>query len=296
MDTSILDVSVVIPTIGRPELARALASVRCQSVRCREVIVVLDRPSARKDVNGLLHDGETLLVTDGGVGGGSSRNIGLDHAQGRYVAFLDDDDWWEPTKAETQYRALEDAGATFSYTSTAFVGDGPLRVLPEDQYAPPDSIAAYLVRRPGLRHGAGYMQTSSLVIRTDLAKKVRWDPSFRKHQDWDFVVRVFADESCVYVFCPAPLVKVAQGTAGSISKRPDWRASLDWYLRHGEGLDRRSSGDFVTTQIIRSSLGTLDLEGLRTGIRLISGTRPHFASWVVACFGLIEWGRRARHK
>ncbi|WFR73550.1 glycosyltransferase [Prescottella defluvii] len=62
------EISVVIPTVGRDELARALDSVRAQTRPCDDVIVVLDRPSEAERVRAVL-DSERLIITDGGVGG-----------------------------------------------------------------------------------------------------------------------------------------------------------------------------------------------------------------------------------
>ncbi|BCN45881.1 glycosyltransferase family 2 protein [Prescottella equi] len=287
-----VEVSVVIPTVGREELGRALGSVRAQTMPCDDVIVVLDRPSEAAKVRSMLGS-ERLIVTDGAVGGGEARNLGLRSARGRWVAFLDDDDWWEPEKVELQLDRMKRESATLGYAASAFHGGRELRVLPTQPYEEPDSLASYLVRRPGIRHGAGYMQTSSLIVCSQLARAVEWDSSLRKHQDWDFVVRLAAHEDCRISYSPEPLVNVVQNSVGSISKRPDWRASEIWFRRHKEGLDRRAAGDFVATQIMRSSFGAMDLDGMRAGLKLLRGTRPHLAATAVSGFGLAEWaGRR----
>ncbi|WFR73551.1 hypothetical protein P9209_07900 [Prescottella defluvii] len=183
--------------------------------------------------------------------------------------------------------------ATLGYAASAFHGGRELRVLPARPYEAPDTLASYLVRRPGIRHGAGYMQTSSLIVSAPLARAVEWDSSLRKHQDWDLVVRLAAHDDCRISYSPEALVNVVQNSVGSISKRPDWKASEIWYRRHEEKLDRRAAGDFVSTQIVRSSLGAMDLTGLGVGMRLMRGTRPHLAAAAVGGFGIAEWvGRR----
>jgi glycosyltransferase involved in cell wall biosynthesis len=49
-------------------------------------------------------------------GAAISRNNALREAKGRWIAFLDSDDLWEPTKLEKQLRFMEENGYSFSYT------------------------------------------------------------------------------------------------------------------------------------------------------------------------------------
>jgi glycosyltransferase involved in cell wall biosynthesis len=48
-------------------------------------------------------------------GAAYSRNLALREAKGRWIAFLDSDDLWEPTKLEKQIKFMEDNGYAFSY-------------------------------------------------------------------------------------------------------------------------------------------------------------------------------------
>lgn len=49
-------------------------------------------------------------------GAAVSRNNALRESKGRWIAFLDSDDLWEPTKLEKQVKFMEENGYTFSYT------------------------------------------------------------------------------------------------------------------------------------------------------------------------------------
>src|SRR5271166_1896504 len=92
-----IDISVIIPTFRRPrELQEALDSVRSQNSIEWEAIVIDDSPEsgARATVESLNDTRITYLANTTQTGGFPSRvrNLGLPHARGRLLHFLDDDD------------------------------------------------------------------------------------------------------------------------------------------------------------------------------------------------------------
>src|ERR1700753_4135526 len=108
-------VSVVIPTLDRPSLlVRAINSVLAQTHQQVEIIVVVDRP----DLNTLsavqsLNDPRIQLVVNSySPTAGGARNSGVDHAKGEWIAFLDDDDEWLPSKLERQLAFASDRQPT----------------------------------------------------------------------------------------------------------------------------------------------------------------------------------------
>jgi len=105
-------VSVVVPTHNRPEmLAEALASVRAQTFTDYEVIVISNGESAnarrasREAAAGCVF----LELNEGNLP--AARNHGIAHANGEWIAFLDDDDLWLPTKLERQIAEAKRTGA-----------------------------------------------------------------------------------------------------------------------------------------------------------------------------------------
>ncbi len=111
--------SVIIPTFNRLHYVQcAVESVRNQSYRCWELIVV-DDGSADETVAFVrsLRDPRISVVTLAHSGVVACiRNAGITRANGEYVAFLDSDDLWMPDKLHEQVRATTDGGCRWSYT------------------------------------------------------------------------------------------------------------------------------------------------------------------------------------
>ena len=130
-------VSVVIITVGRPELARAVLSATAQTLRPLEVIVVNDGVGVdvQDFLRGLaLPEVPIRHLETGGRGGDAARNAGIDAAQGELVALLDDDDIWFPHKLAEQVARL--SGRTDRViTVCRNIDERTGRVAPADTYA-----------------------------------------------------------------------------------------------------------------------------------------------------------------
>ncbi len=107
-------VSVIIPSHNRFEgLLLALESVEKQSFTDYEVIVINDGSDDERyldynfDKNVKIIHLKMNSVKEKGYFSDSIRNYGIDEAKGKYVAFLDDDDYWFSNKLEKQIDKLE---------------------------------------------------------------------------------------------------------------------------------------------------------------------------------------------
>jgi glucosyl-dolichyl phosphate glucuronosyltransferase len=105
------DISVVVCThrVERwPQLVDCLASLENQSLQPLEVIVVVDGAA---ELSGRLHERagpEITLATARPSGLSAARNLGLAHASGEFVAFLDDDAVADPSWLKGLRAVLED--------------------------------------------------------------------------------------------------------------------------------------------------------------------------------------------
>jgi len=176
-------ISVVIPTHNRPELlAEAIASVRAQTFTDYEIIVVSNGESA--DMRraswqvAVGHNAAYLELDRGNVS--SARNAGVEPAKGEWIAFLDDDDIWLPTKLERQLAEAKRTGADMiACDFVKFFQDG-CEVI--DRPRPPDGWS-YV---KGLSYQRWWMPPSATMVRKRLFDEVgNFDPGQRYGEDTD---------------------------------------------------------------------------------------------------------------
>ena len=113
-------VSIIMPSYkcGR-FIEESIKSVQAQTYQNWELIIV-DDCSGDKTISTVLglkksDDRISLYQNSSNSGAAVSRNTALKHAKGRWIAFLDSDDLWEPMKLENQIRFMEENGYAFSY-------------------------------------------------------------------------------------------------------------------------------------------------------------------------------------
>jgi glycosyltransferase involved in cell wall biosynthesis len=116
-------VSVVIPYYRASQtIARAVESALGQTVRPHEIIIVDDGcPEGAEAATKQFGSSVTLIRKPNG-GAASARNLGIEHARSEWIAFLDADDYWEPSKLERQLGFSEGAGLVGGICFTEFPG------------------------------------------------------------------------------------------------------------------------------------------------------------------------------
>jgi len=111
MNIMTLSISVVIPYYnGSRTVGGALASVRAQTLAPTEIVVVDDasKPEEAAALDRLGAEFGCVVVHNARNGGPSvARNTGIARARGDWIAFLDCDDLWDPTKLEKQAAVVE---------------------------------------------------------------------------------------------------------------------------------------------------------------------------------------------
>ena len=116
-------VSIIMPAYKAAHvIEQAIGSVIAQTYPAWELLVAEDcgPDDTRQIVRGLAVQDDRIRLIEAEANGGpaASRNLALDAATGRWIAFLDSDDMWLPHKLERQlsFHAAH-PGAVLSYTS-----------------------------------------------------------------------------------------------------------------------------------------------------------------------------------
>lgn len=103
-------ISIVIPTYNRADLIeKAIQSILNQTYKNWELIVVDNYSDDNtKDVISAFNDNRIFMLSTPRTGSvAASRNLGVSHSNGEWIAFLDSDDWWFPNKLELVYKVIQ---------------------------------------------------------------------------------------------------------------------------------------------------------------------------------------------
>jgi glycosyltransferase involved in cell wall biosynthesis len=190
-------VSIILPTYNRQALLReAIASIRAQTWPNWELIVV-DDGSTDGTANELPRDDRIRLITRPHTGNVAAlRNAGLTHSRGTTIAFQDSDDRWHPEKLSAQVPRLTarpECGWCYGrYHLIDVDGDQlPLRAGYDWQPREGRFLREMITSEAGV-------SLLTVLVRRELALRLRFDESIPWGDDYDFLVRLaLASSACV---------------------------------------------------------------------------------------------------
>lgn len=197
-------VSVIIPTYKRPRmLGRAIDSVLNQTYDNIEIIIVDDNDEDNKyrietqkfmnqysDISNIVY-----MKHKKNKNGAAARNTGIRNANGKYIAFLDDDDEFSPRKIELQLNKIINSSEKYDAVYCGY-----------SYYKNNKKIKTIYERKEGdlqldlLLMNISLSAGSTLLIKKEILNKLNgFDESFYRHQDWEFLVRFFRDYKIGFV-------------------------------------------------------------------------------------------------
>jgi glycosyltransferase involved in cell wall biosynthesis len=251
-------VSVVIPTRDRPELVvRAVRSALAQTLTAIEVIVVIDgtNQSNHATIRALAAISDprlTAVSLPQPAGGSEARNVGMRMSRGDFIAWLDDDDEWSPNKLMRQLDLARKSAKRLPVVTCRVIArrNHADEIWPSRMMKPEESMSEYLLcREASIRHGEGFIQTSTLLVPRSLMLKLPFRSGLSRHQDWDWLIRASVHPGVEFHWVWEPLV-IYHIDAGrnSVSAGRSLEASVDW-VNSNSLVTPKARAYFYATQV-----------------------------------------------
>ena len=205
-------VSIVIPTHNRwPMVGEAVESVLAQTASRYELIVVDDGSTDETPRRLRDYGARITVLAQSRRGVAAARNLGVRHASGSYLAFLDSDDLWHPRKLQRQLGFMEGNPAVeICQTDEIWIRNG-VRVNPRNKHRKPSGD----IFRASL--DLCLVSPSAVMMRRELFERTGgFDESLPVCEDYDLWLRIARDTEIPLV--PEALVTRRGGHADQLSR------------------------------------------------------------------------------
>jgi GT2 family glycosyltransferase len=205
-------VSVIIPTYNRwPMVGEAVHSVLAQSYSAFELIVVDDGSSDGTVEKLAGFDVRLRIFRQANRGVSAARNFAVKQARGRYLAFLDSDDLWQPRKLAIQTQFMDcNPTVEICQTEEIWIRHG-IRVNPKYKHRKPSGE----IFLPSLE--LCLVSPSAVMMTRDLFEKIGgFDESLPVCEDYDLWLRIGLDHPVPLI--AEPLVIKRGGHADQLSR------------------------------------------------------------------------------
>ncbi len=254
-------VSAVIPTFNRARdvcIAVGTAAAQTYPASGLEIIVVDDGGS---------DDTEAVLTRDFGSrvrylnkpngGVSAARNFGMKAAQGAYIALLDDDDEWLPTKIERQVELLEnrpDIGMVITDVERMDEQRQGFEIFRRREFIPEDGwVLPHVLRNPALA------PASAMFRREVFETTGGFDASLRTAEDLDFHLKVARRYQEAVIAEPLTrAMRGHQGLSALARTNRDYLEVIERFLRqHGDSVARSDRDAALFWAYARNARGFL---------------------------------------
>lgn len=170
-------------------IGEALSSVFAQTFTDYEVVVVNDGSEDQEELNVALapYRQSIVYVSQENRGLAAARNLGLQIARGRYAAFLDADDIWEPDFLKQQIEFIEREGFDLVYTDALLFGDSCFEGQTFMDIAPSQGEVTF---RSLISGECNIIGSAVLARREALVDAGFFDENLRNAQDFDLWIRM----------------------------------------------------------------------------------------------------------
>lgn len=239
-------ISVIMPAYNEEEhIEQALSSVYMQQGDFKiEILVVDDGSTDRTKMvvenfkeklsqnQYIRSDKEVdliLMENEGNSGVADTRNTAIRVARGKYIAFLDADDWWEEDKLNLQFSFMEKSDAVVCATGRELMnhdGTSMGKII-----GIPEKITYKMLLR------TNYIPCSSVLMKTEVAREFYMCHD-ELHEDYIFWLRILKKYGQVYGI-NKPMLKSRMSKGGkSRNKLKSAKMQIGCYRLMGYGITK----------------------------------------------------------
>lgn len=250
------DVSVIMPAYNNQDsIVAALTSIAAQTTLPHEVIVVDDGSTdgtvaAVRSMHGRMNGVRLRLFRQQNNGAGAARNRAIWASTGTWLAFLDADDQWLPTKLERSMAVNFAQDLLMSCHNLYGVGKNGEHVI--------DSRSRW-AGNPGDPYGTlflrGFISSSTVVVRRDVTVAVGgFDTGLRSAQDYELWLAILDRAGTRFVCFDEPLLRYTLAEDGITSKVGRKIACSLAILRRHMGILKRHGGAVIVPVLTRTAI------------------------------------------
>ena len=216
-------VSVILPFYnGKAYIKETIDSLHAQTYPNYEVLLIDDGSPKQEesqyaaDLISSLHDPRFVYVWKANGGLSDARNFGIARSEGEFIAFVDQDDLWMPTKLEDQIRMVErHPEAQVVFTDGAYIGERNHPIGMGRRYRLPDGEVPDTYTRLLRRN---FVLTISMLIRKQLIDRAgAANRYFLTSPDYEYTLRLA--RLCDFHYLDKPLIGYRLHAANTTKNR-----------------------------------------------------------------------------
>lgn len=245
-------VSIIMPTYNRGYIIeRAIDSVLEQTYLDFELIIIDDgsTDNTRDLVLSLKDDRLRYINANSHHGAGAARNIGIEEAQGAFLAFLDSDNTYRKDHIAKRVKILKEADSpVFTFGRMIVQGNNGDNAL-----FPGDTVHEMNNRRLLLEKLmiSNRIDTNTVVMTKDCLMGYRFDAEMKALEDWRLFFEIVKNENVAVVFDDeATVIHYDMSDSLSRNKLYYWESRIKLYREFAELMDEYAYKDNVDTEIV----------------------------------------------
>ncbi len=197
-------ISVIVPVYKvKDRIVNTLECLKNQTFKNFEVLFIDDGSPddscdfAIRYLNGCDVNYKVIKKENGGVS--SARNLGIERAQGKYITFLDSDDYIENDMLEAFYEKAENENADVVYSAYVYE-DNNKEAITSNAADLTEGIYDGMTAAIGLAYGTTYTHIMANMFKTSLLKEnnIKFDTNRKFAEDISFMLKAYGHADKIY--------------------------------------------------------------------------------------------------